>query len=1109
MLAIVSRCRWYILVGLLLLTICTSAAADVTIRGRVRVWSPITNAYVPLRQARVRIVLWEFEDWDTGDLEVWTDDNGNYRGTKGNPWWRSGYNVFIKAFAETDRLEVQDTIPEVDGYQAYAGQVWAPEDNTTEINLDIGGARSNVTGFRVGGISCFGTASDTGRQNGERAFWICHEMTDHVLWLMGNTVIPTRYFEEKECAFPYNDDPTANFSYTWDAVYVPDATFAGSLEYQSHTFRHELGHGLMLDAYGLLDLPGSGSGPSHSFWTPIGNNEQAWKEGSSDFLADWTFFQAYGRPADDVTSISNPARDASFSAHPGNRESIEGEIDGALWLLTDPKGWKERLVQVPGRPEPNMWYDLFEDGAFTDFWPIFEGREPARFSDMSGEDSDTYVNYLASLYPDNKYDLKVLLAQRGIEIWGGEHVPIIDYNGPITWNGPDCTIPVYLEERDQLDLGHLTVEVYVNGARVLQQPVPNTGWEREDSYRLQGWKQPFEFVYHHIAPRPGHVSGTAQRNPRIRIVLDDGMTYAAHFENLNPPAGAQIGDLRCNVWRAVIKNSGDSRLKNIGVNVGLSGVEPSVKLGPWNVDSWMRRNWEGDSEVFRMTGGTVPDSFSLEFTATGSGKGGAGSALGTVTQTFSDTEGFGIGDHVVTIPLGNQLGGEAEVSYSIFLPDPVREARTHIPQAVLDQARGIARTPLGARNINPDVLRQAAYDTPGQNLRILAGQASHLLDDYARLQASVLEIEEEIEAKLNPQKAAVFESNKYLPGAVNPAGKEIRLLRPGAGARQVMLQTPDTPFLDTVTYGKGDVAAIPKQGIKALQEMRASIEEKQKETVDLCEQAPKLRTKLLQSADVVRSSTLTEEAKNRLLSGVPDLADRLSNLNPSADAFNPIMVKEKQVIDFALGRKPSEKEPTTTYEKLPGTLLPGATPPPMEKYPPKEAPPKEKLPGLFIPKTQSPNGPPPAEQPTRTAETARWKLQVLNVQEADEYAEQYYQEKRVIQPKNKGDKLILLPCRLTNKLEKIQTPILTERLAGSTMLSVGANGAFPPLDFDACQAINKWQGYDAASVAPGGSLDFVLVFEVPSGSQADMLIFTFMNYPEDVGSEGKTVKIPL
>jgi hypothetical protein len=94
-------------------------------------------------------------------------------------------------------------------------------------------------------------------------------------------------------------------------------------------------------------------------------------------------------------------------------------------------------------------------------------------------------------------------------------------------------------------------------------------------------------------------------------------------------------------------------------------------------------------------------------------------------------------------------------------------------------------------------------------------------------------------------------------------------------------------------------------------------------------------------------------------------------------------------------------------------------------------------------------------------------------------------------------------------LEKTQTPVLTERLAGSTVLSMGASGAFPPLDYDACQAINKWQGYDAASVAPGGSLDFTLVFEVPAGSKPDTLIFNFLNYPDDVGGEGKTVKIPL
>ncbi len=1073
--------------------------ADVTVHGKIRVWSPIANDYVPLRQARVRIVLWEFEDWDTGDLETWTNDNGDYSDNKGNPWWRSGYNVFIKAFAETDRLEVQSTIPQVDGYQAYSAQVWAPQDGSTEINLDIGGPRSNVTGYRVGGMSCFGNADDTSRQNGERAFWICREMTDHVLWLMSNTVIPTRYFEEKECAFPYNDDSVANFSYTWDAVYVPDRTFGGSLEYQSHTFRHELGHGLMLDAYGALHLPGSGQGPSHTFWDPIGNNEQAWKEGSSDFMADWTFFKAYGRPANDVISSHNTDRDNSLRAHTGNRDTIEAEIDGALWLLIDPKGWKERSVQVPGRPEPNMWYDAFEDPRLADFWAIFESEEPARFSDMGGEDSDTYVNRIASSYPDHKYDLKVLLYQRGIELWTGEHAPMVDWYDAEHWEGPDCTIPVYLQERDQMDLGHLTLEAYVNGGRVLQEPIANEGWERSDTYRFTGWQKRYDFTYHHVVPRSGHTPTARQAHPAVRFVLDDGMTFGERSYTLNPPAGAQIDDLRCNVWRAVLKNGSGTPLKDVGVSVGLSGAKPAVHLGPWMVNAWGSQEWEGDSPVFRWTGGTVPDSFSLDFTTTGPNKGGLSADLGKVTQTFTDTDGFGIGDHVATIPLGNKLGGQIEVNYSIFVYNPTREAMTHIPQSALDRMRGIAAAPTGARNVNPDALRHAAYDTPGGNLRMLAGQASRLLDDYARLQACVLEIEEEIEAKLDPAKAARFNGDKGLPGRADPAGKGVRLIRVGFMPQKEILQTPGLPFLDDAASGKQEVAPVPKQGAKALQEMRAFIEEKQKQMAGLCAEAPKLRTKLLEAADQVRNSQISDELKNRFLSGVPDLEQRLASLCPSADEYNPILDKEARVIDIALGKKPSEKQPEdTTGDKLPGTPVPSP------KNPPKEEPTSDKT-----PTTKTPDEQPSTEKPSRTGETARWQLQVTDIRYADEYAEKYYQEKRIIEPKNKGDRLILLSCRLTNKLEKTQVPVLSERLPGATVLSMGSSGAFPPLDYDARQAINKIQGYDAASVMPGGSLDFVLVFSVPADAKPDVLLFNFLNYPDDVGGEGKSVKIPL
>src|SRR5688500_6952619 len=96
-----------------------AAEATVTIRGKVEVWNPISNSYDPLKNARVRVVLKEDYDADTGDKETETNSSGNFSTSKGNAWWRSGYKAYLIVFAESpSKLEVQEFFGQIDGYQA-------------------------------------------------------------------------------------------------------------------------------------------------------------------------------------------------------------------------------------------------------------------------------------------------------------------------------------------------------------------------------------------------------------------------------------------------------------------------------------------------------------------------------------------------------------------------------------------------------------------------------------------------------------------------------------------------------------------------------------------------------------------------------------------------------------------------------------------------------------------------------------------------------------------------------------------------------------------------------------------------------------------------------
>ena len=97
------------LVLLLLLLSTEAVLAKVVVRGHIRIWNPLTDQYEPLAKARVRVVLGEYNDTDTFDVEDTTDRNGDYEITKGEPWFRDAYDAHIIVFAESPwKLEVQE-----------------------------------------------------------------------------------------------------------------------------------------------------------------------------------------------------------------------------------------------------------------------------------------------------------------------------------------------------------------------------------------------------------------------------------------------------------------------------------------------------------------------------------------------------------------------------------------------------------------------------------------------------------------------------------------------------------------------------------------------------------------------------------------------------------------------------------------------------------------------------------------------------------------------------------------------------------------------------------------------------------------------------------------
>ncbi len=141
--------------------------------------------------------------------------------------------------------------------------------------------------------------------------------------------------------------------------------------------------------------------------------------------------------------------------------------------------------------------------------------------------------------------------------------------------------------------------------------------------------------------------------------------------------------------------------------------------------------------------------------------------------------------------------------------------------------------------------------------------------------------------------------------------------------------------------------------------------------------------------------------------------------------------------------------------------------------------------------------------------TGKWKFQVLSVEQVEgEYREKYYQAGKTIKPQGANDVLLLVHCRIKNGLKKAQTPVLTERIPGNTALADENGQSYPPVDYDARQGSDKTQSYAAASLLPGASMDFTLVFSIPKETKAKALVFSLLTYPGDVGKK-ETVDVRI
>lgn len=131
----------------------------------------------------------------------------------------------------------------------------------------------------------------------------------------------------------------------------------------------------------------------------------------------------------------------------------------------------------------------------------------------------------------------------------------------------------------------------------------------------------------------------------------------------------------------------------------------------------------------------------------------------------------------------------------------------------------------------------------------------------------------------------------------------------------------------------------------------------------------------------------------------------------------------------------------------------------------------------------------------------RWSFQVVDISEANAYAERYYQANKIIQPQGTEDVLLIVNARLKNLTQKTESPVLTERLPGNTGLIDSQGHSYQPLDYDARQESDKVMSYAGAALLPGAVADFALVFSVPKGTRPRSLVCTIKAYADSKGED--------
>ena len=464
----------------------------VTVKGTVYIWNlDLAEAgdatmgvnsnipggrYLPAQNLAVEV---EFGGLNV-DKETYTDKYGQYKITKGNPWWGK-YSVNVEVRASVllgeyifDGNDIRPIIVEMfpageDWWLVYEGRFNIYPYNGETDSISVGSGETVTMDVYIGGPGRGGGYSITDWWDdypGDHliGFYSVQAIQEAYHWAVSRAITPEDISRHTYILYRANISSKAKYQpfapppgighilVSSHQLYPNDGVAGARIGPKWQDYRgkliHEFGHKIMHDVY-TFALPTGFQSPvctHHSVDTTI--------TGECGFIEGWAeFFPAavLGRPTLNGQPGSN---NLEHTYHPdpglisqanegfftwrenvtqGRQSSCEGENAAVFWDIYDPKGWEYMLpVQQAGAqrltfawPVPLRWYDRLNDNNLDDIWTILKEDDPDRMYDeintgLWGWFNDGFYKYWRNRFSndgDKIHGLKAILFNREIETW--------------------------------------------------------------------------------------------------------------------------------------------------------------------------------------------------------------------------------------------------------------------------------------------------------------------------------------------------------------------------------------------------------------------------------------------------------------------------------------------------------------------------------------------------------------------------------------------------------------------------------------------------------------------------------------------------------------------